>query len=117
MATRPETVEFILEQISDAGDVSARKMFGEYGVYANGKFIAVICDDLFHVKPTDAGAAFAPDLEMGSPYPGAKPHLIVQGDQMEDRDWATQLVRITVDALPAPKPKKSKREAPATRAG
>ena len=64
MATRPETVEFILK-IGDAGDVSAREMFGEYGVYANGKFIAVICDDLFHVKPTDAKAVSV-DLEMGS---------------------------------------------------
>jgi TfoX/Sxy family transcriptional regulator of competence genes len=33
MATAQTTVDVILEAIGGAGAVSARKMFGEYGVY------------------------------------------------------------------------------------
>jgi DNA transformation protein len=37
MSSQQSTVDFILDQISAAGDVSAKKMFGEYGLYCNGK--------------------------------------------------------------------------------
>lgn len=110
MATTKETAEFVLEQIEGAGDVSIRKMFGEYGVYCDGKFVALICDDTFFIKETEAGKAFAPDLEYGEPYPGAKPHPLIPGDLLEDRDWVSGLVRITTAALPAPKPKKPKKK-------
>ena len=35
MATTPDFVEFVCEQISGAGDIRYRKMFGEYMVYVN----------------------------------------------------------------------------------
>ena len=41
MATLQRTIDFIIEQISDAGVVSARKMFGEYGIYCDGKMVAL----------------------------------------------------------------------------
>ncbi|MAP95291.1 MAG: competence protein TfoX [Ponticaulis sp.] len=108
MTTTKETADYILEQIESAGDVTIRKMFGEYGVHCDGKFVALICDNTFFIKETEAGKAFAPDLDYGEPYPGAKPYPIVPGDLLEDRDWAAELVRITTAALPAPKPKKPK---------
>ena len=61
MATTKETANFVLEQIEGAGDVSIRKMFGEYGVYCDGKFVALICDDTFFIKETDAGTFEAID--------------------------------------------------------
>ena len=45
MTSQQSTVDFILDQISEAGDVSAKKMFGEYGVYCAGKMVASVCDD------------------------------------------------------------------------
>ena len=33
-------------------------MFGEYGIYRNGKMAALVCDDLLYVQPTAAGLAF-----------------------------------------------------------
>ena len=108
MASRQETVDYILEQIGEAGTVSARKMFGEFGIYCDGKFIGAVCDDEFFLKPTEAGKAFSPEQDEGSPYPGAKLHFHITGDQLEDRDWVCKFVRITTDALPAPRPKKKK---------
>jgi len=37
MATNPKFVDFVLEQIEKAGEITAKKMFGEYGIYSDGK--------------------------------------------------------------------------------
>ena len=58
MASRQTTVDFILKQIADAGTVSAKKMFGEYGIFCDGKMVALACDDQLFVKPTLAGEEF-----------------------------------------------------------
>jgi DNA transformation protein and related proteins len=108
MATPQTIVDFILDQISLAGDVSARKMFGEYGVYCDGKIVALICDEQLFVKPTGAGRAYLGEPEMGSPYPGAKPYFLIDGDRWDDREWMGELIRVTAAELPLPEKKKKK---------
>lgn len=109
MATHQENVDFILDQISQAGDVNARKMFGEYALYCDGKVVALMCDDQLFVKITEAGKEFVGDLfEEGEAYPGAKPSILVPEIKWDDREWLVHLIRITADALPLPKPKKKK---------
>lgn len=109
MASDPKTVAFVLDQLSSAGaDVSAKKMFGEYGLYLDGKMVAMICDDQLFVKGTLEGRAFAGPLEEAPPYPQAKPHPLIDGDRWDDGEWLAELFRVTASALPAPKPKKSK---------
>lgn len=108
MASKQSNVDFILEQLADAGDVSARKMFGEYAIYCRGKIVALFCDDQLFVKPTDAGRAFiaaSSKLKEGAPYPGAKPWLLISGDHCEDGEWLSELVRKTERTLPPPKAK------------
>ena len=39
MSTSREFIDYILENIEDAGVVTFRKMFGEYAVYCDGKVI------------------------------------------------------------------------------
>jgi DNA transformation protein len=58
MSTQPSTIDYLLEQLASAGSVSARKMFGEYGLYCDGKIVALVCDDQFFLKPTPEGRAF-----------------------------------------------------------
>jgi len=41
------------------------------------------------------------------PYTGAKNSFLI-GDKIDDREWLSELVRITVLELPEPKPKKRK---------
>ena len=107
MASDQEFVEYVCDQISSAGLISSRKMFGEYTIYCNGKVIALICDNQFFLKPTDIGRSFFESIVEAPPYPGAKPYFLV-GDQLDDREWLTNLVRATEGELPAPKPKKRK---------
>ena len=108
MASRQASVDFILDQVVGEGAVVAKKMCGEYGLYCDGKLFALVCDDQLFLKPTPAGRAFGGDLDEGIPYPGAKPCLLLTGDRWDDRDWLTELVRITTVALPAPASKKRK---------
>ena len=42
MASKPEFVEYIADQLSDAGSITYRKMFGEYGLYCDGKIFALM---------------------------------------------------------------------------
>ena len=105
MASAQRNVDFIVEQMAEAGDVSARKMFGEYAIYCRGKVVALFCDDQLFVKPTDAGRAFLGKVKEAPPYPGAKPYFSISGDQCEDGEWLSELVRVTERALPPAKPK------------
>lgn len=105
MASDQGTVDFVLDQLRSAGTVTAKKMFGEYGVYCDERIVALVCDNQLFVKPTDAGRGFAKGIVEAPPYPGAKPHLLVQ-ERLDDREWLTELVRITTAALPMSAPKK-----------
>ena len=58
MASNPDFVQFVADQCAGAGEITFRKMFGDYGIYCNGKIFGLICDDRFYVKPTAAGRAF-----------------------------------------------------------
>ena len=70
-------MDFLLDQLSGAGEVSAKKMFGDYCLYLAGKTVALVCDDQMFLKPTVAGKNLLAELIEGAPYPGAKPHLLI----------------------------------------
>ena len=108
MATDQEFMEFLADQMSGAGEVSYRKMFGEYAVYCDGKVVALVCDNQLFVKPTSAGRAYVGEPTEAPAYPGAKNSFLIE-DAFEDREWISELIRITAQELPAPKPKKPKR--------
>lgn len=109
MATKQATIDYILDQLSDVRDVSARKMFGEYALYCGGKVVALVCNDTLFVKITDHGKDFVGDrYAEGEAYPGAKPSMLIDGDLMEDREWLADLIQMTAAHLPAPKPKKKR---------
>lgn len=108
MTSDRNTVAFIVDQLSAAGDVSAKPMFGEYGLYCDGKMFGMICDGQLFIKPTVGGRTLAADLEEAPPYPGAKPCLLVDPDRWDDSDWLAAIVRSTMAELPLPKPKARK---------
>lgn len=97
-STQP-TTDRIVASIQSAGAIRARKMFGEYGVYCDDIFVAMVCDNRFLIKPTDAGLAFAGEIGMEEPYPGGKPCMLIPEDWWEDRAWLGELIQITAKAL------------------
>jgi TfoX/Sxy family transcriptional regulator of competence genes len=107
MSSDKDFVEFIADQIKEAGTISYRKMFGEYAVYCDEKVVALVCDNRLFVKPTKGGREFIRDVVLAPAYPGAKPSFYVE-DKFEDREWITELIRITACELPKPEIKKGK---------
>ena len=106
MASSREFAQFVCEQLSDAGEITCKRMFGEYGLYCCGKFFATVEDDRMCVKITDAGRAFWPEAEVIEPHPGS--HMLYI-EELDDRVRLAELVRRTCAALPAPRQKRRKK--------
>lgn len=107
MASDKSFVEFIVDQIENAGLITYKKMFGEYAIYCEGKVVALICDNRLFVKPTEAGRAFIGNVVEAPAYLGAKGSFLID-DRFEDREWISKLIRITHKELPEQKVKKKK---------
>lgn len=106
MASNPEFVQYIADQLAGAGTITYRKMFGEYGFYCDGKIFALVCDNQLFIKITEAGKKLAPDLETAPPYQGAKLYFLIEN--IDDGAFLTKFVTATCKELPAPKPKTKK---------
>lgn len=104
MSSSIDFVEYVCEQTSGAGEISYKKMFGEYAIYCNSKIIGLICDNQFFLKETLAGKALLTEIIELPPYPGAKNHFVI--DFLDDKEYLSSLVQATYSELPVPKPKK-----------
>lgn len=108
MATSPQTVSFLLDQLSGLREATAKKMFGEYCLYVAEKPVGLICDDQLFIKPTNAGKNMLKNLVEAPPYRGAKNHYLVAADLWESSEWIQSLIQATANELPVKKPKKTK---------
>lgn len=106
MASNADFVQYIIDQCSGAGEITAKKMFGDYGIYCNGKIFGLICDDKLYIKPTDAGRQLLGTIEMRPPYEGAKDYFYIA--DVDDHAFLARLVQQTYKSLPEPKPRKKK---------
>jgi TfoX/Sxy family transcriptional regulator of competence genes len=109
MASKQGTVDFIVGQMAGAGAVSAKKMFGEYAIYCDGKLVALVCDDQLFLKPTAGGRSFLGEVMEAPPYPGAKNCFLIGGEMWDEAERLAELVRISAAELPPPKAKKPPR--------
>lgn len=109
MATGLDFIEFVCDQVAALGDVSYKKMFGEYMVYHNARPIFLVCDNTVYVKqlPATADVFAAHDItpDVGTPYAGAKPHYVLD---IENVDLSVDMARTLGRVLPMPKSKVKK---------
>ena len=84
MASDKNFVEYIVGQIKKAGNITFIKMFGEYGIYSDGKIFALVCDNKVFIKPTNAGREFIKEVVEAPPYPGARLYFYIE-DKFEDQ--------------------------------
>ena len=108
MPSNQDFVDFVIGQLQSAEDITFKKMFGEYALYSGNKVFALICDNKLFIKPTTAGKNYIQDVVEAPPYPGAKPSFLVE-ERIEDHEWLSTLVKLTVSELPEPKLKKKKK--------
>ena len=108
MATSKEFCDYVLENLRRIGEVSARKMMGEYLVYYRGKLIGGICDNCLFLKPTESVLRLMPDAERDYPYEGSKTQMVVV-DDVENMERMAEVLNAMYEELPEPK-KKTKRK-------
>ena len=106
MSTSQEFMFYLADQLSGAGEITYRKMFGEYVLYCDSKVIGLVCDGQFFLKKTDAGRRLLKEVCEAPAYNGAKPSFLITST--DDREYLTKLVRATCSELPFPKQKKKK---------
>jgi TfoX/Sxy family transcriptional regulator of competence genes len=105
MASNADFVQYIADQCSGAGEIVVRKMFGDYGIYCDGKIFGLICDNGFYLKPTDAVRPMLREVALRPPYDGAKDYFYIS--DVDDRDYLTAIIKATIPALPKPRAKKN----------
>lgn len=104
MASSKEYLDFILEQLSELGEITYRAMMGEYIIYYRSKIIGGIYDDRFMVKPTKSAISLMPGASYELPYEGAKEMLLV--DDIDSKEFLRKLFMEMYDELPALKKRK-----------
>ena len=90
MPVSSEFRDYVLEQLEGFQPVTARPMFGGYGLYAGGVMFAALDDDEMFLRTAEAAREdfAAAGSRPFAPIPGAKPMLgywLVPGDVLEDR--------------------------------
>jgi TfoX/Sxy family transcriptional regulator of competence genes len=105
MSTQKETVAFILERLGDYDRFSTRAMFGEYALYADGKVVALICNDQLYVKILPESVSLADRCEQDAPYPGAKPYYLVEESQLGQIEDLPDILLAIALSLPKKKQK------------
>lgn len=113
MASTASLVEYVVDQMGPGA--ASRAMFGEYGVYFRGTLVGLFCDDRLFLKRTQAAAALLGVHELGSPYPGASPAIIVPEASWDDAGLMARLASETAAELA--KAPTAKRRAKTPRSG
>lgn len=102
MPVSPEYRDWVVEQLSAAGPVTARSMFGGVGLYLDGHFFALIDDDVLYLKTDEHNlpAFEAAGMQPFRPYGDerAMRYHEVPADVLEDRAALADWVAGAVDA-------------------
>ena len=106
MASTKEYLDFVLDQLHDAEEISARAMMGEYVLYCRGKVVGGVYDDRLLLKDTPTARRLLDEAGIEAqtelPYDGAKEMLLADVDR---RELLCRMVQGIADDLPAPKKK------------
>lgn len=108
LGTEESFVEHVADQAGLGDRLVYKKMFGEYGIYVDGKFTALACDNSLFIKPTPAVEALGIDFPLRAPYTNGKPHPVID-ELLDDPEKLKSLLLETARALPEPKLKKPRK--------
>lgn len=101
MACNQDVIQYIVDQCSGAGEISVKKMMGDYCAYCDGILFGLICDNNFFVKVTEPGRTVLKEVILRPPYDGAKDYFYI--NDVDDRCYLASLIKATISALPKPK--------------
>ena len=97
MASTKESLDYVLEQLSEVDGLRYRPMMGEYLIYCRNRLVGGVYDDRLLVKPTTSALALLPDAPREEPYPGGRPMLLVT--EMENKRLLQELLEAVADEV------------------
>ncbi|HCT92640.1 MAG TPA: competence protein TfoX [Lachnospiraceae bacterium] len=65
---KKEFHDYVVDSLQRVGDISTKKMMGEYCIYNKSKIIGDICDNTLLLKPTESVLRLMPDAKRASMY-------------------------------------------------
>ena len=95
MASAKEYRDFILEQLSEAPNITCRPMMGEFLLYSNNIPFGCIYDDRLLVKIVPENEHY--NIPESIPYDGAKPMFLVE--DVDDKEKLAEIVKTTIKGL------------------
>ena len=95
MASTKEYRDFILEQLSEAPNITCRPMMGEFLLYSNNVLFGGIYDDRLLVKIVPENEHYKMTEEI--PYDSAKPMYLVE--DVDNKEKLAEIVNTTVKGL------------------
>ncbi|WP_369831690.1 TfoX/Sxy family protein [Caulobacter sp. HMWF009] len=106
MAVSADYRDFVLEQLAPLGQITARRMFGGVGVYANGLFFALIDDDMLYLKGDEtlkplfeaAGSQAFDPAGAGKPMAYWSAPVEALDDQDSLLEWARRALEVAARA-------------------
>lgn len=99
MATSLDYYNYIMENLLKCGDVTSKRMMGEYCVYYSGKLVGDICDNTFFLKQTETSVRLLSGCERGYPYEGSKTLMLIV-DDVENTELMSEVLSGMYTELP-----------------
>lgn len=100
MACTTGFIDFIYSKLKEVGEIRAKKIFGDWMIYIDEKPAVIACDNVCYIKMLPALAEIMKDAEVGVPYPGAKPHYILDIEHISN---TLHVIRAILPLIPYPK--------------
>ena len=107
MTVSQEFQDYVTDQLSVAGSILPKRMFGGVGLYADGIFFALIANDILYQKVDDTNRQDYKSAGMDAfrPYPDktrSMQYYEVPVDVLEDQQellaWARKSIAVAINA-------------------
>lgn len=107
MATSREYALFVENLFRGVDGFSMKRMFGEYGLYLQGRVLGFLSDDQILLQDTPTARRLLPDAERKELFPGSKLFIIYSDEG--NHHLLQSVVQAMWEELPVPKPRKGKK--------
>lgn len=111
MATSREYALFVENLFRGVDGFSMKRMFGEYGIYLQGRVLGFLCDEQILLQDTPTARKLLPDAERKELFPGSKLFIIFSDEG--NHHLLQSVAQAMWEELPVPKPRRSGKSASA----
>lgn len=110
MATSKEYALFVENQLRGLEGFTLKRMFGEYGMYLQGRVLGFLADEQILLQSTPTAMRLLPEAERRELFPGSKLFIVFPDEGNSQLLKSVSMAML--EELEFPKPRKSAKKAP-----